>query len=134
VAEHCTLELDLRIPWGCTGAEIIEEVRAAAPRATMRAADCSEPNLTRVDAPIVTTTCREIGRVRGRPGVPIVQWAASDAKVLRVAGFDVVEYGPGDVTTLHGIDERVPVAALESATAVYGGIIRSYEGASRPAG
>jgi succinyl-diaminopimelate desuccinylase len=132
VAEHCTLELDLRIPWGCTGTGILEEIRAAAPRATIQAADCSEPNLTRVDAPIVATTCREIGRVHGQPGVPIVQWAASDAKVLRSAGFDVVEYGPGDVATLHGIDERVPLAALESVTAVYGGIIRSYETAYRP--
>ncbi|MDD1674320.1 MAG: M20/M25/M40 family metallo-hydrolase, partial [Methanomicrobiales archaeon] len=132
IAEHCRLELDLRIPWGCTGAEIVAEIRAAAPRASLRITDCSEPNCTPADAPIVVTTCRQIERVYGVDAVPIIQWAASDAKVLRAAGFNVVEYGPGEVTTLHGIDELVSVIALEAAAEVYCGIMCSYASASRP--
>jgi succinyl-diaminopimelate desuccinylase len=56
----------------------------------------------------------------------MVQWAASDAKHLRAAGFRVVEYGPGDLATLHGVDERVPVRALNQASDVYRGVIRAY--------
>ncbi|MDD1676351.1 MAG: M20/M25/M40 family metallo-hydrolase [Methanomicrobiales archaeon] len=132
IAEHCRLELDIRIPWGCTGSEIVAEIRAVSPQATLRIVDSSEPNHTPLTAPIVATTCRQIERVYARAAVPIIQWAASDAKVLRTAGFSVVEYGPGEVTTLHGIDELVSVDALEAAAEVYCGIICSYASASRP--
>ncbi|MFY1643838.1 M20/M25/M40 family metallo-hydrolase, partial [Methanoculleus bourgensis] len=70
----------------------------------------------------------EVERVYGRPAVPLLQWAASDAKYLRTEGFDVVEYGPGEITTLHAVDERVSVEQLEKAVDVYRGVIRGYSG------
>jgi len=60
------------------------------------------------------------------PAVPIVQWAASDARALRSEGFDVVEYGPGEISTLHAIDERVSIEQLYAASRIYAGIIREY--------
>ena len=57
---------------------------------------------------------------------PIVQWAASDARHLRRAGFRVVEYGPGVISTLHAANERVRIDSLEKASRIYQGIMRAY--------
>lgn len=126
VAQHCDLELDFRIPWGYTARALAEEIRTHAPHSTMKVVDCSDPNMTPVNAEVVKTTCTEIERVHGTPARPIVQWAASDAKFLRMGGCRVVEYGPGDLTTLHGVDERTPTRSLENAVQVYTGLIRHY--------
>ncbi len=126
VAQRCRLELDLRVPWGCTTGRLIRLIRDRAPNAKMNVMNAFEPNLTLPDARITAVVCREIARVYGSPAVPIVQWAASDARYLRSAGFDVVDYGPGEITTLHGIDERVSIENLEKAVDVYRGVIRTY--------
>ena len=44
---------------------------------------------------------------------------------LRSAGFRVIEYGPGELATLHGINERVSVVALENAAKIYRGIMQN---------
>ena len=83
----------------------------------------ASPNLLCTDAGcrLVTTTCREIARVFRSPASPVVQWAASDARYLRKEGFRVIEYGPGEMTTLHGVDERVSIESLQKAAEVYAG-------------
>jgi succinyl-diaminopimelate desuccinylase len=126
VAQSCWLELDLRVPWGYAVQHLLEEVKQHAPHAHLQVVDCSDPNYTPLESPIVGLLCTEIQKVLGVPATPIVQWAASDAKYLRKVGCRVVEYGPGDVTTLHGIDERVSESSLESATAIYMGLIQRY--------
>jgi succinyl-diaminopimelate desuccinylase len=126
VAQHCRLELDLRIPWGCRGEVLIEEIRTYIPHGHLRILDCSDPNMTSSNEQVVRVLCAEIERVYGTSAQPILQWAASDAKFLRKAGCRVVQYGPGDLTTLHGIDERVPVASLEKAVDIYGGVMHHY--------
>jgi len=67
-----------------------------------------------------------VERAWGGAVFPILQWAASDARHLRRAGFNVIEYGPGELATLHGIDERVSVASLEKAVGIYRGILNAY--------
>jgi succinyl-diaminopimelate desuccinylase len=126
VAQHCRLELDLRIPWGCRMETLLEEIRKAVPHGQVRVVDCSEPNMTSPREKLVQILCAEIERLYGQSPQPIVQWAASDAKFLRKAGCRVVEYGPGDLTSLHGVDERVPISALERAVEVYTGLMRRY--------
>ena len=126
VAQHCNLELDLRVPWGCSIPLLIDDLVRNAPNAKMKIKSLSEPSFTPADSRLVTLACREISRVHGEPASPIVQWAASDARYLRKEGFRVIEYGPGELTTLHGVDERVSVDSLENAADVYTGIIRSY--------
>ncbi len=126
VAQHCRLELDIRVPWGCRMEDLVNELVKRAPRAKATIQSLSEPSLTAADTRLVATVCREISRVYGRKSSPIVQWAASDARFLRKAGFSVIEYGPGDITRLHAIDERVPVDALGHAEEVYKGVILEY--------
>ena len=124
VAEHCSLELDIRVPWGCGIPDLIRDITRHSPRATITVTTMSDPSLTPADCPLVRTTCREIERVYGKPSFPIVQWAASDARYLRKEGFRVVEYGPGELNLLHSRNERVSIESLEKARDIYAGIIR----------
>lgn len=126
VAQSCNLELDIRIPWGCSIAALTEEFRAAVPTAEFSIIDSSDPSFTPPQERVVQRTLDEIARVHGQQGDPIVSWAASDARHLRKAGFSVVEYGPGDISLLHAIDERVPIESLECTCDIFEGLIRTY--------
>ncbi|MDD3620917.1 MAG: ArgE/DapE family deacylase [Methanofollis sp.] len=126
VAEHCDLDLDLRIPWGCTASEVVSEIAAEAPSAVMKVTAASDPSCTPPSARVTERVCAEIRRVYGEEPIPIFQWAASDARHLRKAGFPVVEYGPGEVTTIHGVNERVCIDSLIRAEEIFYGIISEY--------
>lgn len=126
VAQQCLLELDLRLPWGCELDHLVRGIQEHARNATMAIQSSAEPSLTPADARITTTVCRAVSSEYSTPAVPIVQWAASDARALRSEGFDVVEYGPGEISTLHAIDERVSIEQLYAASRIYAGIIREY--------
>jgi len=126
VAQQCSLELDLRIPWGCSLPALLGEIRCHAPRAEISVTNSSDPTITPPDSPLVTRLLAEIEKVYSKPARPIVQWAASDARYLRNAGFPVVEYGPGEIRTLHAIDEHVTVESLEKAVLVYEGMLARY--------
>jgi succinyl-diaminopimelate desuccinylase len=133
VAQHCTLELDLRVPWGCSAEEVKAAILDSARQASLIESQVASPSYTPQGSRIVRTICEEVTRVRRRTAEPIVQWAASDAKFLRAEGFPVVEYGPGEITTLHAVDERVRVSDLEGASEVYCGIITAYSNSCPPA-
>jgi succinyl-diaminopimelate desuccinylase len=126
VAQRCTLDLDMRIPWGCDLSRLIDDIAKRSLYADVKVTSTAEPSYTRTDSTIVRRICAEIGKVYRNPAAPIVQWAASDARFLRRAGFDAVEYGPGEITRLHAIDERVSVQNLAGASEVYKGMIRRY--------
>jgi succinyl-diaminopimelate desuccinylase len=126
VAQHCTLELDLRVPWGCSAEGVKAAILEYARQASVVESHVASPSYTSRESRIVRTVCDEVSRVQGSTATPIVQWAASDAKFLRAEGFPVVEYGPGEITTLHAVDERVRVRDLERASEVYCGIIAAY--------
>jgi succinyl-diaminopimelate desuccinylase len=40
----------------------------------------------------------------------------------------VIEYGPGEISTLHAVNERVKIDDLKKASAVYAGIMTAYAG------
>lgn len=126
VAQLCSLELDLRVPWGCNIQDLLDEIRNHAPRADVAVTNMSEPSITPPGSILVTRLLEEIEKVHQCPARPIVQWAASDARYLRKAGFSVVEYGPGEMRTLHAIDEHVTIASLENAVKVYMGMLGRY--------
>jgi succinyl-diaminopimelate desuccinylase len=127
VAEHCSLELDIRVPWGCSIPDLIDDIARHSPRARVKVVTASDPSFTSADCPLVAATCREIEKVYGKPSFPIVQWAASDARFLRTEGFRVVEYGPGELKLLHARNERVSAEYLEKVRDIYRGIIMAME-------
>ncbi|WP_343089248.1 ArgE/DapE family deacylase [Methanocalculus natronophilus] len=127
VAQKCLLEVDLRLPWGCDSHELLKEIRSRATRAEVTPSSLWNPSLTSPDALIVRSVQKQIDHLYGIQSKPIVQWAASDARELRKRGFQVVEYGPGDIRTLHAIDERVSHEDLNNAADIYKGVILSYQ-------
>jgi succinyl-diaminopimelate desuccinylase len=126
VAQYCDLDLELRVPWGCSTAELVEEIRSHAPRGKIIAQTTHDPSMTDPSCHLVTVTCNEVARVHGGTVLPIVQWAASDARHLRLGGFNVIEYGPGEISTLHAVNERVSIDSLNKASLVYAGIMAAY--------
>ena len=126
VAQHCELDLELRVPWGCSISGLIEGIKSQARHATITSEEIHDPSITDPACRLVKVTCNEIERVQGGTVYPIVQWAASDARHLRSCGFNVIEYGPGEVSTLHAVNERVTIDSLNKAAQVYLGIMTAY--------
>lgn len=126
VAQHCSLDLELRIPWGCSIPDLVRDIRAHAPHGTILQETVHDPSLTDPGGDFAEVVCSEVEKVWGGEVFPILQWAASDARHLRNAGFRVIEYGPGELATLHGINERVSIVSLENAVKIYRGILHIY--------
>ena len=113
VAQHCELDLEIRVPWGCSIQDLISEIAAHAPHGKIVSRTTHNPSMTDPSSRLVAVTCSEIKRVQAGPVFPIVQWAASDARHLRLCGFNVIEYGPGEISTLHAVNERVSIDNLQ---------------------
>jgi succinyl-diaminopimelate desuccinylase len=128
VAQQCTLELEFRVPWGCSINSLIADISAHAQNGKVVAEETNDPSITDPSCPLVTITCEEVHRVWGGPVFPIVQWAASDARHLRPHGFNVIQYGPGEIASLHAVNERVTIDSLEKASLVYQGVMGRYAG------
>lgn len=126
VAQHCYLEVEFRIPWGVKIPKLLDDITAHAGTGQIIRQEAHDPSLTSSDCTLVERTCAAIRQTYGGSVFPIVQWAASDARHLRKHGFDVIEYGPGELTLLHAIDERVQIESLEKAAAVYLQVMQQY--------
>jgi succinyl-diaminopimelate desuccinylase len=126
VAQHCEIDLELRVPWGCSIGALIAGIKSHAPHGNIISQEIHEPSMTDPTCRLVKVTCNEVERVQGGRVFPIVQWAASDARHLRLCGFNVIEYGPGEISTLHAVNERVTIDSLNKASLVYLGIMRAY--------
>lgn len=139
VAQSCRLTLDLRLPWGCDPDHLIHEISTHSPRASVHRLTVSAPSWTPPGSRVVRVVCKAVEKVCQEPVAPILQWAASDARFLRAEGYPVIEYGPGDMATLHAVNERVPVSSLTRARDVYCEVITKYtntkdqDGSSVPA-
>ncbi|MGA7627744.1 MAG: M20/M25/M40 family metallo-hydrolase, partial [Methanoregula sp.] len=132
VAQCCSLDLEMRIPWGCNIQDLVNEIMVQASHAVLMKETLHEPSLTDPLCDFASLVCREVGNVQEGLASPIVQWAASDARHLRSAGFRVIEYGPGELSTLHGTNERVAVESLVKAAAIYERIMLAYESKVHP--
>jgi succinyl-diaminopimelate desuccinylase len=126
VAQHCELDFELRVPWGCSIAALVAGIKSHAPQGNIISQEIHEPSMTDPSCRLVKVACNEIERVQGGTVFPIVQWAASDARHLRLCGFNVIEYGPGEISTLHAVNERVTIESLDKASLVYLGIMTAY--------
>jgi len=126
VAQQCTLELELRVPWGCPMGSLIADISAQARNGKVVVEETNDPSITDPSCPLVTITCDEVHKVWSGSVFPIVQWAASDARHLRLHGFNVIQYGPGEIKSLHAVDERVTIGSLEKASRIYHGVMERY--------
>ncbi len=126
VAQKCSLKIEMRIPLGCRISDIVDILLKKNPSAEIKIIESAEPGLTDSKEKIVKTACTEIERVYNEVSKPIMQWAASDARHLREKGFNAIEYGPGDLLTMHGKNEKVLVESLKKCSEIYKGIMQNY--------
>ena len=119
VAQRCDLDMEIRVPWGCTITDLLDDIRHHAPHGEIISQTTHEPSITSPGCRIARVTCDAVKDVYGGDVFPIIQWAASDARHLRAAGFNVIEYGPGEMQYLHAVDEHVTIESLEKASMVY---------------
>lgn len=126
VAEECTVGLDMRLPWGCNPDAVLAVAEGDRSSPVIATESCAPPTCTSPDSVLVRRLSAAIEGVYGQPARPILQWAASDARFLREAGFRAAEYGPGEIHLLHAQDERVRIGQLEEAVQVYARLIGAY--------
>ncbi|HJJ99350.1 MAG TPA: M20/M25/M40 family metallo-hydrolase [Methanocorpusculum sp.] len=127
VAQKCRLTMDLRLPWGCDCDEILSEIYEHLPlSAKVTPITKANASLTDPESFLVQSTANAISSVYNVVSKPMVQWAASDARTLRKAGFLAIEYGPGELCELHGLNERVRIDQLRSAEEIYYRLINTY--------
>ena len=128
VAQKCSLMMDTRLPWGCDCDELLDEICRHIPQtAVLTPKTKSNASLTEPGSFLVEKTCEAIDQVYGITSRPIVQWAASDARALRIAGFRAIEYGPGELTSMHGLNERVQIDQLKKCEDIYYRLIQNYK-------
>ena len=126
VAEECTVALDMRLPWGCNPDAVLTIAEGDPSSPVITTESCAPPTCTSPDTTLVRRLSTAIESTYGEPARPILQWAASDARFLREAGFRAAEYGPGEIPLLHAQNERVQIKQLEQAVRVYSSLIRAY--------
>ena len=128
VAEKCQISLDFRLPWGVDIDTIEHELRTMIPAtAELTRGSAAVASLTPPGSKIVTATCASISEAYHIESRPMVQWAASDARALRLEGINAIEYGPGLLETIHGINEKISITQLKTAVDIYRGVIRRYQ-------
>lgn len=127
VAQKCSLTMDMRLPWGCEAESVMQEIYDKIPTsAKLEPIAIENASLTDPDSFLVQSTCDAISHVYQEPSAPMVQWAASDARALRKAGFRAIEYGPGELDLLHGLNEKVRIDQLKNAEEIYYRLINTY--------
>ena len=126
VAEECTVALDMRLPWGCNPDAVLAVAERDPSSPVIETESCAPPTCTSPDTTLVRRLTAAIETTYGEPARPILQWAASDARFLREAGFRAAEYGPGEIQLLHAQNERVRIEQLEQAVRVYESLMHAY--------
>jgi succinyl-diaminopimelate desuccinylase len=118
IAQRCDLDMDMRIPWGCSIDEVLNTMRSAVPGATVQVVESGEPSFS-TPGWLCRLVCDGISSVMHVQAEPGVTQAASDARYLRKNGAEVIVYGPGDLNLLHSVNENVPIRMLRNCQHVY---------------
>lgn len=125
VADRCVVDIDTRVPIGLTRAEVLARVDELLAEAGVEATIeplgfRSEPNWTLPSDPIVGELVNALRELTGdETAEGVLQWASSDARTFRSHGIPVLQYGPAELSTIHGFDERAPVADIVLAARTY---------------
>ncbi|MFX1484731.1 MAG: M20 family metallopeptidase [Promethearchaeota archaeon] len=125
VPSECMIEFDIRLPIGLTADEATERIENIISEfgdmVELEIATSIDPNYTSPSAPIVQLTRANVKDALGKEPDIFVQWASSDARHFRLRNIDTVHYGPAIIEGIHGLDERVRVDDIITATKVYTG-------------
>lgn len=124
VADRAVVEFDARIPIGLSAAQVDTRIREILAEESIEArieplGFRSEPNWTLPTDPIVEALIESLRDLEDPEAEGVLQWASSDARTFRSHGIPVLQYGPAELSTIHGFDERAPAADVILAARVY---------------
>lgn len=124
VADTCVVEVDTRIPVGLSRVEVLSRVRELLKDAGLEAeieafGFSSEANWTLPTDPVVEELVTALRDLSTLEATGVLQWASSDARTFRSHGIPAIQYGPAELASIHGLDERAPVEAVILAAKVY---------------
>ena len=124
VADRAVVEIDTRVPIGLSRAQVQARVEEILDREGIQAliepiGFCSEPNWTLPEDPIVEELVGVLRDLTDPDASGVLQWASSDARTFRSHGIPVLQYGPAELSTIHGFNERAKVVDIINAAKVY---------------
>ncbi|MFC7330449.1 M20 family metallopeptidase [Marinactinospora rubrisoli] len=124
VADTCVITVDCRVPFGVRRDDVLAEARRLLAEAGVEAelterGARSEANWTPPTDPVVATLVGAVRELVDPEGHGVLQWATSDARWFRQAGIPVLQYGPADLPTIHGFNERAWAGQVVDAAKVY---------------
>lgn len=126
IADSCTVEVDCRLPFGITRDEYISQVRAVLDEMELEytlteIGAKSTANFTSANDPVCRAIVDNIAYVKNvtDEAYGILQWACSDARYFRQNNIPVLQYGPAELSTIHGLNEHVKVDKIVDCAKVY---------------
>lgn len=124
VADTCVVEIDTRVPIGLSRGEVNQRVQELLQAEGIEAeiepiGFQSEANWTPPTDPIVQELVGVLQELSTPEAAGVLQWASSDARTFRSHGIPVLQYGPAELSTIHGLDERAPVENVILAAKTY---------------
>lgn len=124
VADKCIVEIDCRLPFGTTYDEtmnyIKNELNQLAIDYTIESFGFkSSANYTPAEDPICQAIVENITYTLKKTAYGVLQWACSDARHFREFGIPVLQYGPAELATIHGVNEKVKVQQVVDCANVY---------------
>lgn len=128
VPDSCKVQIDCRLPFGVSQEFITQyihdELDALEIHYTFtRIGFESEANYTLPDDPVCKAIIDNIAEISGHEAYGVQQWASSDARHFRAYDIPVLQYGPAELSTIHGYNERVLVDKIILAAKVYAAAI-----------
>ncbi|MGL6201486.1 MAG: M20 family metallopeptidase [Lachnospiraceae bacterium] len=130
VADYCEATLDIRVPIGIKNEEIkeklrqiIEELGFSEKQVKLEFSWNSDSNYTDENEEIVKLCVKNAEEVWNSKVVPAYQWASSDARYYRQAGFPTIQFGPSNTAGIHSYNETVDIEDVLNAAKVYIGVL-----------
>lgn len=124
VADKCVVDIDCRLPFGITQEEVMtfihDELAELNIDYTIESFGFkSNANFTPAADPICEAIVENIKYVTQENAYGVLQWACSDARHFREHNIPVLQYGPAELETIHGFNERVQVANVIECAKVF---------------
>ncbi|MEH7010003.1 ArgE/DapE family deacylase [Neobacillus niacini] len=124
IPESCKVQVDCRLPFGVTQAEVTEYLQKNLDELGIRYeirpfGFRSQANYTPAADPVCKAIVENISFVTGKEAYGVMQWASSDARHFRDYQIPVLQYGPAYLPSIHGYNEKVQVEDIIRCAKVY---------------
>lgn len=124
VPEACRVEIDLRLPFGITPADVERRVKSLLKESGLSDVEyevpvSSEPNYTPSRERIVKILSDNVKRELGIAPRPYFSTGGTDGRFFRMRGVPAIHYGMGSLIQAHAYNETAPVEDLIKEIKVY---------------